>query len=195
MNRSARLTLTLTALLTLGMMAGQLLAADDAKPKRERPANAEAKGDRRGGPGARDGFGRGDGFLQKALADLKLSDQQKTDIKKILDDAKQAVQARMEEKKAEFQKLREEFQAARENKDRQKFQEIMKKRQELMAGLPTPKDIMDKVRAVLTDEQKTQLDGKLKEARERAEKARAEGAAKRGEGDKPRKRPDKNDQK
>lgn len=187
-----RMTLALAAVLTLGMTTAPAWSADndgDKKAKRaERAKKGEGEQGKKRGPGAHSKRGA---HLHKALQGLDLSDQQKADIKKIMEEVRGKARARFEENKEAFAKLREEAEAARKAQDKEKLKELAKKRQELMGGGANPQQVREKIMAVLTEEQRQKLHAKFKEARAKRGEGKPAGKKPGGDGDKPRKRPDK----
>jgi Spy/CpxP family protein refolding chaperone len=105
--------------------------------------------------------------LREVLKDLNLSDDQMAKIKAIFQEEKAQFQQWESAHKDELTALREERKAAIQARDKAKVQEIDGKLMEILATAPKIEDFLAKIKAVLTDEQKAQLEEKLKEIREK----------------------------
>ncbi len=171
----------------------QSTAPDTEKPAKKHPlagpkAERSEKGERPGmmGEGPR-AERRGEAMdqLRGALKDLNLSEDQKARIKTIMDEARDSREKFMEEHKDEVQAIREKMKAAREAKDSEQMKQLGEELRSIMESGPKPTDTMDKIKGVLTPEQREQLQGKLDQWKENHPRPRLE------EGERPRRpRPD-----
>lgn len=134
------------------------------------------------GPGGPGGPGRpgpeiGE-FIHDTLAKLNLTEDQKTKVKTILDDARKSREEFHSKNEETLKKLHEEAKTARESGDREKGRAAMEKIGKLMENAPKPQDTIDKIKGVLTADQSKQfeeaIEAKKKEMREQMEKRRAE---------------------
>lgn len=189
--------LTLAALTTFGLgLALPALAQDNGgKAKPERPAARQKEGAQKGpareGPreGPRQGpqgpmmnFEEHIAKVQEFLQTLDLTDAQKTQIKEIVADAKEKWTTWRDAHKDDLEKVRADMKAAAEAKDREKMQAAREAMQELMKDAPKPGEAMEKIRDVLTPEQKEKLSAKLAEMREKMQERREKMQEHRGEG-------------
>lgn len=113
--------------------------------------------------------------LERLLGTLNLTDQQKAQIKEILAAFKKDVDAWRAQHQDELQKIHAEIRAAREAKDKEKVQAAMKKLHTLLETAPKPREMLEKIKAVLTPEQKQKFEAELKEIREKRLEHRGEG--------------------
>jgi Spy/CpxP family protein refolding chaperone len=137
-----------------------MLAGPDAKAPQDGKGNRE----RRGFDGQRQREG---GPLHGLLRDLKLTDEQKTQIREIAEDHRQEAEQYRKEHQDEIKKLQEEIKALHE-----KIKAIHEKG-------PKPQAVIDDVRAVLTPEQQKEFDARLEKMKERRDERR-EGGDRRG---------------
>ena len=103
------------------------------------------------------------GAIRRMTDSLNLSDEQKGKIHSILEDAKQAREKFMEEHKDEHMKLMQELRDAKKADDEAKIKETQGKLMALREQAPKPKDTIDKIKEVLTDEQRAKLEEKIQE--------------------------------
>jgi len=142
------------------------------------PQQPEGRAGRRGGagqPGGPGGFGGFGGFGQRdalaeavgALGELNLSpkfsltNEQKEKIQAIRDTAKQARDKWTSEHQEQITKLGEEFRAALQGQERDKLRELGQKRTDLMASAPKTEDATAQLMAVLSDDQRKQVDEQI----------------------------------
>jgi Spy/CpxP family protein refolding chaperone len=165
-------------------------AAEDKPAKKQVEAGKGERGPRGEGPWA-ERRGEMTQKVMETIKQLNLSEEQKAELKQIHEDAKVARETFKAEHGEELKALHEEMKAARQAKDIDKAKEIGGKIRELMAQGPSPKDTMDKVKAVLTPEQQEQLKAKLEKFREnhpRLDPEKRKDKKDGGEEPKPRKR-------
>lgn len=156
-------------ILALGVFAGAAMAQDTTAPSKDNSQKQE-RGERRGGFGRHGGDFRGGpgghGFMMREFKDLNLTDAQKAQIKTILDTNK-PTQAEMDQMKS----LRDARKNGTELTDDQKAQ--------LKANRAAQRTKMEAVHqqilAVLTPEQKAQLDTKRQERRKNWQERRQGG--------------------
>lgn len=136
-------TLALGALMLVGV-AGLSAAQSTATPRRP-----EAGSYRRGGPGGREGFGRG----------LNLTDAQKTQIKAI----RQKYQPQNEALRTQAKPYMEAAKAARQKGDTAAFRSNMEKAHQVMQNASYRTQEQAEIRAVLTPEQQAKFDARAKD--------------------------------
>lgn len=151
-------------ILALGVFAGAALAQDTTTTPKQDNTQKQDKFERRGGFGKRGGGGFRGGMrgghegMLRMFRDLNLTDDQKAQIKTILDSNKPD-QAQMDQMKA----IREARKNGTQLTDDQKAQ--LKANRE--AQRTKMESVHQQILAVLTPEQKTQLDAKHKEMQQR----------------------------
>ncbi|MCX5658147.1 MAG: Spy/CpxP family protein refolding chaperone [Planctomycetota bacterium] len=158
--RNWTLTVARSASLAAVMFAGTSFAmAEDAKVLAGPKPGAPTTQPRENGFG-KDRHPAGE-FMHDTLKDLNLTPDQETKVKAIFAEAKTKHEAWRTAHGAEADALKAQVKAAREAKDEAKLKELRPKVDALMADMPKPKDVVDKVRAVLTPEQQTKFDAKV----------------------------------
>ena len=168
-----------------------------AKAADAQPQGRGQRGQRPGGPGGFAGGGFG-GFgaprdaLSEAVAALgelnlspsfNLTKEQKEKIQGIRDSAKQARDKWTAEHQEQINKIGEEFRAALQGQERDKLREIGQQRQDLMSSAPKTEDAAAQLQAVLSDDQKKQLDEQIAKRQQEMQNAAGRfggGAARRG---------------
>ncbi|MHB1157691.1 MAG: Spy/CpxP family protein refolding chaperone [Phycisphaerales bacterium] len=122
---------------------------------------------KREGPGGPEG--RRDGPLEKLrrdLAKLQLTDDQQTQIKGIVQTHREAMEKFMTEHKDQMEQIRQKVRDAMQSKDREAAQAAREEMRTLMQSAPVkPKDLMEQIGKVLTDEQRRQLHQMMREQR------------------------------
>lgn len=122
---------------------------------------------KREGPGGPEG--RRDGPLEKLqrdLAKLQLTDDQQTQIKGIVRTHREAMEKFMAEHKDQMEQIRQKVRDAMQSKDREAAQAAREEMRTLMQSAPVkPKDLMEQIGKVLTDEQRQQLHQMMREQR------------------------------
>lgn len=106
---------------------------------------------------------------QDLLKEINLTDDQKAKIHAIRDEARQQFQDWRTKHEDQIKELTAQMKSAHEAKDREKVQQLREKAQELWSTAPKIKDAIDKVRAVLTDEQRKIFNAKLEEKKKEFE--------------------------
>lgn len=194
--RRNRKELWWTAVALAGVIGGAAVAAqadDDMLagpkveqkqgPRGERPqARAAGEGERHRPQGPRGERNPGEalrGHIHRLLEGVNPTDQQKEQIRQIVEDAAQKWKAFHEEHQAEFNQLRKDFQAAREARDREKMKELSEKRRELMGQMPDRGEAIEAVKKILTPEQLARFEENLAAQRERMQQRMQRG----GEGE------------
>jgi len=151
-------TLALGALMLVGA-AGVAAAQSTATPQTRPDSGAYRRGPRAGGEfRARRGGGR------DFMADLNLTEAQKTQIKAIRDKYKPQMQALRAQEKPYIDAAR----AARQKGDTAAFRTNMQQARNVSQSLRTQE--MNEIRNVLTPEQRAKFDAKQKERADRAGK-------------------------
>ena len=155
-------------------------------------ANAQPKdkdrGDRRDQREARRDKARGDGPRQDArqqmvralFEGIELSEEQRRDVRDVMQKHREDVQKWREENEQEIKKLRQRMQEARRDQDRDAavaaFEELLK----LSDDRPKPDDLLDDIRAELTGDQVEEFNENVEEIKEKA-KQRMEERRKKAE--------------
>lgn len=150
---------------------GMLRADDAATPKNtDKPVLAGPKAERHAkGHGKRfNGRKQHRNIMQESLDSVNLADDQKDQVKTIVVDSRTARKAWQKDHAEELKSIREEVKSARVAKDKEKLTEANTKLKALRADAPKPKDAFDKIRGVLTPDQLTAFDAKIKELRDQA---------------------------
>ncbi|MFW5682668.1 MAG: hypothetical protein ACOC1G_06650 [Phycisphaeraceae bacterium] len=143
-------------------------------------ANAQAadndRGDRREQREARRDKPRGDGPASEArrnmakvlFKDVELSEEQRKEVRDVMQKHRAGVEKWREENKQEIRKLRERIQEARRDKDRDAaraaFEELLK----LGEDRPKPDALLDDIRGELTAEQVQQFNENVEAIKEKA---------------------------
>ena len=152
-----------------------VVKAADAQPEGQGRRGAAGAGQRPGGPGGAGAGGFGmfggprDALTEAigALGELNLSPsfsltkEQKEKIQGIRDTAKQARDKWTSEHQEQITKLGDEFRAAMQAQERDKLRELGQQRQDLMASAPKTEDAAAQLQAVLSDDQRKQLDEQI----------------------------------
>lgn len=178
----------LTAMMICVLTFTMALRAEDKKPAEgDRPRHAEGdRPHRPDGPG--DGEHRPGERIMGLLKDLNLTDDQKGKVHEIVAAFGEEMKKFHEEHKAELEPLFEKMKAAREAKDREAAMAVGKQIREIMEKGPNPRDLIEKISAVLTPEQAAKL--KEKAAAMRPDGPREggprDGGPRGGEGDRPK---------
>jgi Spy/CpxP family protein refolding chaperone len=161
--RVMRRVLTLTVLLAGALVAAQAVRAQDGPPRRD--------GERGPRPLAQ---------INDALSKLDLNDEQKTKINAAREEFGKEMRASFEANREKIQDLEKQMKAAREAKDEAKIKELEEQMAKLRPNFEakTKEFIDQKIKPVLTDEQKKKFDEELAKARaprpERPQALRAE---------------------
>ena len=163
-------------IVTVLAMAGVVMADDKPAASGDAPKQQGP-----GGPGAR----RRGNPLEGILAKLNLSDDQKAKVGDIMKAHKDAMDKYREEHKTEFEAVRAKMKEAREAKDQDKMKEAYAEMRKLMEAGPSLKDLADKIREVLTDEQKKTFDEAVAEMKKRFENGGGPGGPRPGGEKKP----------
>jgi Spy/CpxP family protein refolding chaperone len=114
-------------------------------------------------PGRPAGFRPGDAILPALIVDkLALTADQKDQYDKLNADYKKEHEAWVSAHQAQLDALQQQTQAARQAEDHEKMDELRQQRRELMKPAnDLRKQYLDKVRGLLTDDQKKTLDSSL----------------------------------
>ncbi len=187
--RNTTLALAVAGLTFMGtsLALAEATNTESEKPARKHPlagpkAEGFEKGERPGpgnGPMAERRGEMMDG-VRGALRDLNLTEDQKAQIKTIMDEARDSREKFMDEHKDEVRAIREKMKAAREAKDRDQMKQLGEELRGIMESGPKPQDTMEKIKGVLTPEQRDQLQGKLDQWKENHPRPQLE------EGERPR---------
>lgn len=110
--------------------------------------------------------------LEKLIADLDLTADQKAQIKTIVDDFKAKNEEFRDANKEELQKLMKAVREAKESGDQAKLKEAMEAMQAARANAPKLKDLLEKVAAVLTPEQKEKFQAAIEDLKEKMQEKR-----------------------
>lgn len=170
----------------LAVSSGYVFAQNDKPGPRdgERPAKRQADGKQKPGepgePGERGPRGPRDGerMHRMLFEGMELTDDQKAQIKEIMQAHGEERKAWHEEHKEEFQALRDKMREAREAKDKEAADAVREETKALMESAPKPDAVHDEIRAVLTEDQQAIFDERVAKMRERADEWRE----RRGEG-------------
>lgn len=167
----------------LAVSSGYVFAQNDNPgPKDgERPAKRQADGKQKPGePGERGPRGPRDGdrMHRMLFEGMELTDDQKAQIKEIMQAHGEERKAWHEEHKDEFQALKDKMREAREAKDKEAADAVREETKALMGSAPKPDAVHDEIRAVLTEDQQAIFDERVAKMRERADQWRE----RRGEG-------------
>jgi Spy/CpxP family protein refolding chaperone len=155
----------LASVMLAGAFGGATAMAKDKEAKVEQKAEAKV-GEMM--PGER---------LENALADLNLTDDQKAKVDAILKPFKEDVAKWREDHKTDLEKAKADLVAAREAKDREKGKAAMQELRKLLETAPKPRDVVEKLKDVLTPEQQDKLKAKIEAVREKArERRKGKGA-------------------
>lgn len=106
------------------------------------------------------------GLFRQLIVDLKLTENQRKELKAIIIPFHEKMAAWRETHKPQLQKLREEFKAAREAKDHDKVLAVAKEFRTLWETAPHVKDILPEIKKVLTPEQVELVKERLEKWRE-----------------------------
>lgn len=115
--------------------------------------------------------------FRQSLQELDLTDDQKAQVRSIMEETQKERQAFRQAHEQELKDLRQQIDAARQAKDHETAKELHAQVKAIMDQAPKPKDTMEKVKTVLTDEQKARLDQKIKEHQETMKQRRQEMGA------------------
>lgn len=137
-------------------------------------SQAEAQGRRGGGPGGH----RGD-MMGKAMDKLNLSQSQKDQIKSLHESFKSANQAKLDEMKSLQEQMRDKMKSGDKEGAKAIREQIKAKREALK---PAREKLHSDVMAILTPEQRTQLEKMKEEAKERRKENRRGGRGNPGAG-------------
>ena len=110
---------------------------------------------------------RGGDAMHKLLSELKLSDDQKEQVKDIMVTARTARSDWYKNNNETMSSLQKEMKAAREAKDQDKAKSVAEQMKELRSTLPKPAETTAKVRTVLTEEQQVTFDAQIEKLKER----------------------------
>ncbi len=131
--------------------------------------------------------------LREILKGLNLSEEQRTQVRSIMDKAREEAEKFREENKEKIETLREQLREAHEEGDPDRILELQKEMHAIMKNAPmNPKKITGEIRGVLDEAQARQFDEKLAEAKERMKNRVKEMRERRGPemggdpGDRPR---------
>jgi Spy/CpxP family protein refolding chaperone len=167
----------------LAVSSGYVFAQNDNPgPKDgERPAKRQADGKQKPGepgePGERGPRGPRDGerMHRMLFEGMELTDDQKAQIKELMQAHGEERKAWHEEHKEEFQALRDKMREAREAKDKEAADAVREETKALMESAPKPDAVHDEIRAVLTEDQQAIFDERVAKMRERADEWREPG--------------------
>jgi len=115
--------------------------------------------------------------IEKVLAELDLTADQKTKIKTLTDDFQAKNEAFQAAHKDELQPLRKAVQEAHQSGDRAKMKQAMEALQAARADAPKPKDLLEKIAEVLTPEQKEKFEKAVEDFRAKMQEKRPDGGA------------------
>lgn len=161
-----------TTMALAGVGLGALLASaargEEGKPlegpKVKQGQDGERRGPKAGGEGDALRERRRDG-IHRLMEGVNPTDEQKEQIRTILQESEETVRAYREEHKAEFEQIRTDMKAAREAGDREKMKALGEQLRKLMEASPR-QDIVEKIKAVLTPEQVKILEENIAKAKE-----------------------------
>lgn len=105
--------------------------------------------------------------MRDLLKDLELTEDQKVQIKSIMEEAKGIREDFMEEHGAELDALREKMKEAREAKDREQMKQLADELRAIMEAGPKPEATVNKIKEVLTPEQREKFDDRVAEFKEK----------------------------
>ena len=155
-------------------VAGCVVLVGTATAVAQDRTERRGRGDR-AGPEAREGpgFGRenadpGRWIMRRLLRDMDLSEKQQDQVREILRDAQQANREWQEKHESELGELRDTMRQAREDRDRDAMRQAGEKWRELREDAPDREETADKIRDVLTDEQRKLFDERAEQMRDRA---------------------------
>lgn len=182
-------------LIASAMLTGSTFAKDKSKAGENAQQNEDSKGKFLKNRGE---HAPNPDAMLKVLDELNLTADQRKQIDQIISDAKDKMEAWREEHKSEFKKLKEAYEAAKEKGDRETLEKLGEQRRKLMDTAPAGKgQVIQQIKAVLTEQQIKQLEAKLedlrKEMKERHDKHEGdkhEGHKPEGEHSKPGKAPE-----
>lgn len=167
--RRASMAAATVAVLAAG---ATLWAAQDKDTATTQPRERDVlRGPRMKGEGGPGSF-RGDRqqmrhrALMGVLRELDLTDEQREKIRALAADGRQAMEAWRQEHETELTELREQIADAREARDREKLKGLHEKMKVLHASLPEKARLLERIKEVLTDEQRQKLEQRLEELRE-----------------------------
>lgn len=138
-------------------------------PKAEGQTSKEGKGFK----GER-GPGKGAAIMD-ILKELNLTEEQKTQVRTVLADAKKSMDDWRTANQAELDKIHADLKAAHEAKDRDAAQKAHARRMELMKSAPQPDANHAKLRAILTPDQQKTFDEKIAALKKQREENRGKG--------------------
>ena len=175
MNVMQRLTIGLAA---VALTTGGVVVAEDGGPMQgpkvqagERGEGARQRGDgqRQRAEGERGERGRGQlaDRMHRLMEGVNLTEDQKAQVRPIMEEAAEKWRAFHEEHKEELDKLREEMKAAREAKDKDKAKEVGQKVRAIMEQADFRGDAIEKIKKVLTPEQLATFEKNLEEMKDR----------------------------
>ncbi len=112
--------------------------------------------------------------LRRLLEGITLSDEQREQVRAIIQEQGEKARAFREEHQTEFEQLRKDMQAAREAGDREKMRVLAQKHRELVEKGPRGEAI-EKIKAVLTPEQIKTFEENLARERQRMQNPAGRG--------------------
>lgn len=170
-NRTTPLTRGLTLLTLCGTMAlGGVALAQDGDRERDRDQRREHREDRRGDRAERREM-REDArhrMMKTLFGNLELEDQQKKDIREIMQDFREKAMDWRDEHKEELADLRRRMLQAQRERDRGAAVDAYRDLLELTESRPQAEDAFDRVREVLNEQQTERFNENLEAMRERA---------------------------
>jgi Spy/CpxP family protein refolding chaperone len=151
---------TMAALLGIGIICTELRGQEQAQKEEERPRAT------REGQGPREGRRFGEEILKRMKEELKLTGEQETQLRQILETARQTAIDWQKEHEEELTTLWEKFRKARENQDTEAMRELGAKFRELFEPQRTVwEDFAVKLKEVLTEEQAAKAQEMLRRRR------------------------------
>lgn len=189
-HNSLKKSLLLASLLALtgALSSAQAQPADDGPPPDGPPPRMGQADGQQGPRGPRDGQagqrGPRDGERgpradrpdpRRLFAGMDLTDDQKSQIRDIMQAFGEERREWHEAHQEQFQSLREQMRAARESGDKDAMDSLRDQVRELMDSAPKPDATHDQVRALLNDDQKAVFDERIAKMREFMEQRREGG--------------------
>ena len=110
--------------------------------------------------------------LEKVLADLELTADQKTKIKTIVDDFQSKNEDFRAAHKDEIQPLMKAVMEAKKSGDKAKMKDALEALQAARADAPKLKDLLDKISEVLTPEQKEKFEKLVQDLKDKVQEKR-----------------------
>lgn len=158
--------LTLLALCGAMAMTGFANAQAEDNDRKDRREQREARRDKARGEVPSSEARRN--MVKALFKDVALTDEQRKEVRDVMQKHRESVQKWREENQEEIRKLRERIQEARRDKDRDAAKAAFEELLELSEDRPKPEALLDDIRGELTAEQVKQFNENVEAIKEKA---------------------------